>query len=184
MEDEDEDAMLDLPIVAPIRADCVDCHQDTDATPGIHNPNMQVFQGITFVDQIEVDPSAHFTAEDGPTCTTCHMATVETYNGPRSSHTFNIVSPGGAIDIEGLQDSCSSCHEEGPVALQQLIDDIQNDTNQRIENARAAVTDETPDWVTRALDTIEGDGSAGIHNYSYADIYLDMVEIELGFHEE
>jgi len=104
---------------------------------------------------------------------------VNTPRGPRSSHTFNIVTPGEALDEATLQNSCSGCHEEDPAALGDLIDDIQVDTRARVENARAAVTDDTPDWVVTALDAVERDGSAGVHNYAYTDALLDAAEAEL-----
>jgi hypothetical protein len=91
--------------------------------------------------------------------------------------------PGTALDIDVLENSCSTCHSEEPLALQDLINDIQADTEQRIEAARAAVGDDTPDWVVRALDYVEGDGSAGIHNYAYTDTLLDNVEVELNLTE-
>jgi len=162
---------------------CTDCHSDPDASDGVHYPTQQVFEGVSLLDNIEVDPGVHFSAEDGPTCSTCHMPNISTYLGERHSHTFNIVAPGAALDIETLQDSCSSCHDEGPEALQQLIDDIQNDTLARIDIARNAITDDTPQWVSTALDIVERDGSAGIHNYVYTDELLDSVEAQLNLDE-
>jgi len=61
-----------------------------------------------------------------------------------------------------------------------LIAAIQTSTQARLETARAAVTDSTPAWVTQALDFVEGDGSLGVHNYTYADALLDAVYEELG----
>lgn len=191
LEDEDEDtedseavAMPEAQLIAESYMLCVSCHSDNDVTDGVHHPVQQVFEGVTIVEGIDVNPSPHFTAEDGPDCATCHMPTISTYNGDRDSHTFNIVSPGDALDLEGLQDSCSGCHDEGPVALQQLIDDIQNDALSRIERARAAVTDDSPAWVTLALDVVEGEGSAGIHNYTYTDTLLDEIEQALNLLED
>lgn len=158
---------------------CESCHADSDITEGLHYPTVDLFQGATFIEQVEAVPSAHFTAEDGPTCTTCHMPTIETPRGARSSHTFHIVEPGAALDIETLEDSCSGCHEESPAALQDLIDVLQASTQGRIEAARATTSEESPDWITTALDAVEGDGSAGIHNYAYTDALLDAVELEL-----
>ena len=57
----------------------------------------------------------------------------------------------------------------------QLIDVIQRDTQERIETARGFVSESTPPWVIRALDFVEGDGSLGIHNYTYSDALLDAV---------
>lgn len=182
----DEEAGETRP-VANLRADdytlCVTCHQDSDVTDGLHYPVREVYEGVTVIEQIDGVPSAHFTAEDGPTCSTCHMASVPTFSGQRHSHTFEIIPPGEALDLEELQDSCSGCHEETPVMLQQLIDDIQVDTRQRIETAQAALTDDAPAWVAVALDLVAGDGSDGIHNYAYTDTLLDRVEAELNLFE-
>lgn len=158
---------------------CTSCHQDNDITDGLHYPVREIFEGMAFVDEVEGIASVHFTAEDGPTCSSCHMPALPTKSGERSSHTFNIVSPGASLEVEGLMDTCSTCHEEGAAALQDLIDVIQADTMARIETARGAVSDATPDWVSIALDALESEGSAGIHNYAYTDALLDAVEIEL-----
>ncbi|MEO0560953.1 MAG: ammonia-forming cytochrome c nitrite reductase subunit c552 [Chloroflexota bacterium] len=176
----------ELPPAAGLRADvtCVGCHMDTDATDGLHVATTEVFQGIALVESVEPVPSAHFSAEDGPTCTSCHMATVDTPRGPRSSHTFNIVNPAAAPDEEMLQDSCSGCHEETPASLGDLIDDIQVSTAERVEAARSAVNDDTPAWVSTALDAVERDGSNGVHNYAYTDALLDAVETELNLTDE
>lgn len=159
---------------------CTGCHSDSDITEGLHYPVQQMFEGIEVVEGIEGQPSAHFSAEDGPTCTTCHMPTIPTYLGIRHSHTFQLVLPNDADDEAGLQDSCSGCHDEGRPQLQNLINDIRRDTRNRIEAARELMTESTPAWVGLALDFISGDGSAGIHNYAYADSLLDAVEVELG----
>ena len=158
---------------------CASCHMDTDATDGLHVATMEVWQGVALVDAVEAVPGAHYEAEDGPTCASCHMHEVDTPRGPRSSHTFNIVTPGEALDEATLQNSCSGCHEEDPAALGDLIDDIQVDTRARVDVARTALTDDTPDWVVTALDAVERDGSAGVHNYAYTDALLDAAEAEL-----
>lgn len=162
---------------------CVSCHTDPDASDGVHYPTQQVFEGIALVEDITVDPSAHFTAENGPDCASCHMPAIPTYLGERSSHTYEIVSPGTVPEGAPFDDSCSTCHEEGPELLAELITDIQDDTRARIDAARAAVSDETAEWVVTALDVVERDGSYGIHNYSYTDTLLDAVEVELGLAE-
>lgn len=162
---------------------CVSCHSDSDITPGIHFPVQQVFEGQPVIAEVEVEPGVHFTAEGGPTCSTCHMPSITTYNGDRDSHAFQIVAPGDALTLDGLQDSCSGCHDEGPEALQLLIDDIQIDTQARLETARAALSDDTPTWVVNAIEMIEGDGSNGIHNYAYTDDLLDAIEAQLGLSE-
>ncbi|MBI5928227.1 MAG: hypothetical protein HY862_02880 [Chloroflexi bacterium] len=159
---------------------CINCHNTQDQ-PTIHHPNQEMFEGTTMVENVEGIPSAHFTAENGPECVTCHMASVSTDNGPRRNHTFQPILPGEAMNLEGLQDSCSGCHKDqaDQTSMQQLIDDVQNSTKSRLEAARAAVTTDSPEWITTALDFVEGDGSLGIHNYSYTNAMLGAVEKEL-----
>jgi hypothetical protein len=180
---EDGAAMPAAQLLAEPYALCVSCHADNEVTGVIHHPVQQVFEGTTLIDEVPGVPGAHFIAEDGPTCTTCHMAAVDTYNGVRHSHTFGIIAPGAAIGLDGLQDSCSGCHSETPEQLQQLIDDIQADMRARIDAANAAITDDTPAWVRDAMRIVDGEGSAGIHNYAYSDALLDKVGIELGLYD-
>jgi hypothetical protein len=165
---------------------CVSCHQDTDITESMHHPAQEMYEGQTVIEEVEGVPSAHFAAEDGPECVTCHMPRVPTDMNTRASHTFQPVMPGATLDLEGLQDMCSACHSDlvGPAELQALIDDIQADTRSRLDTARGALTDGTPDWVKIGLDFIEGDGSLGVHNYVYTDDVLDTIEAELGLNTE
>lgn len=180
---EDEPVPVGMPRMGDY-AQCVDCHSDSDVTEGIHYPVREVFEGVAMLEEVEVEPGIHFTEEDGPTCTTCHMPTIPTYNGERSSHTMQMIAPGEAMDIDALQDGCSGCHDEGPQQLQNLIDDIQTDTQERIAAARALTDDDTPSWVLTALDIVESEGSYGIHNYAYTDTLLDAVETALGMFAE
>lgn len=163
----------------PVEQMCVSCHMDTADTDGLHVTTSILYEGAALVEAVQPVPGAHHEAEGGPTCATCHMGVVDTPNGPRQSHTFAIVDPAAALDEETLNDSCSGCHEENPAALGDLIADIQVDTLARVEAARAALADESPAWVEVALDAIERDGSAGLHNYAYTDALLDAVEAEL-----
>jgi hypothetical protein len=182
--EEDPALMTPARLIAEPYALCTTCHSDADPSDGLHYPTQQLFEGTPFVDNVLPSASPHFSSEDGALCTTCHMPTMDTYNGERPSHTFRIIAPGEAIDIAELEDTCSACHTETPQQLQQLIDDIQSDTVRRVENARAAVSDDTPDWVTTALDALGDGNSAGIHNYAYSDRLLDAVEVELNLSNE
>ncbi|MCC6800554.1 MAG: hypothetical protein IT325_10575 [Anaerolineae bacterium] len=175
-------AGLDFMLSAEPYAMCVECHQDTDVTGVIHAPVKEMYEGEALIEGVEGVPSAHFVAAGGPTCVTCHMPRVPVDAGTRGSHAFHPVMPGAALDVETLQDSCSICHADqvGAAGLQQLIDDIQADTQARLETARAAMTAEAADWVDAALRFVEGDGSLGVHNYVYTDRVLDRVERELG----
>lgn len=161
---------------------CVSCHTDPDPTDGVHYPIRQVFEGLPLLAGIEGLPSGHFVAENGPDCATCHMQSVPTEAGPRSSHTQSVILPEEAIDIDAIEDGCTACHSDilDSAQLQTLIDDIQSDTLRRLEAARAAVTEDTPTWVTLALDIVESEGSLGIHNYAYTDELLDAAEVQLG----
>ncbi len=174
------EAAFDFNLVQEPATLCADCH--TNTPEGIHHPSKEMFEGVDFVEGISGFVGAHFGAEDGPTCASCHLPSVPiSSGGERSSHTF---APVLAFDVEGLPDSCSSCHEDqaSPENISALIAAIQTDTQARLETARAAVIDATPAWVTQALDFVEGDGSLGVHNYTYADALLDAVYEELGLY--
>ncbi|MGQ9908210.1 MAG: cytochrome c3 family protein [Candidatus Flexifilum sp.] len=164
---------------------CVSCHSNAAIPEGIHHPVQEMYEGLPIIDGIEPVPGVHFTDSDGPTCTTCHAADVPVTDGQRISHTLSPILPGAVLDLEGLKDNCTICHTElvTAEALQAFIDDVQRDTQARIDAARAAVTAETPVWVGQALDFVAGDGSRGIHNYAYADAVLDAVFDELGLFE-
>lgn len=161
---------------------CTACHSDTNSSDGLHYPVTQMFEGQTVIDQVEGIPSAHFSAESGPDCASCHMPSVPVESFELSSHAFAPIQPGDALNFEALEDSCSTCHGEQaePIAMQALIDDLQTGIANRVATAREAIDDDTPDWVILALDFVEGDGSGGVHNYVYTDRLLDEVESALG----
>jgi predicted CXXCH cytochrome family protein len=173
----------DLPadLVQETYALCVSCHSNAQIAEGFHHPVQEMWEGLAVIDQVSPEPGVHYLAEDGPTCVTCHAAVVPVESGQRASHSLAPVMPGVAVSEAVLQDSCSGCHEEvtSPELMQALIDDIQTNTQQRIDTARAAVTETTPAWVSLALDFVEGEGSLGIHNYTYSDAMLDAVYDEL-----
>jgi hypothetical protein len=163
---------------------CITCHQDTEMDGGIHHPVQEMFEGRNIIEQVSGVPSWHFVAEGGPRCTNCHMPNVPVTDlgGTRAGHIFLPLMPGVTAGIEGVQDTCSACHAEqaDPAGLQALIDDIQADTQARLDQSRSALTDNNPEWVRQALDFVDGDSSLGIHNYFYTDALLDAVEAELG----
>jgi predicted CXXCH cytochrome family protein len=162
---------------------CSDCHSDPDPNDanGIHHPIVQMFEGQTLVENIEGVPGAHFNAEEGPLCTTCHMPRNPVSSFTLASHTFEPVHPGAALEVEALDDSCTTCHEEqaDAAAMQALIDDTQAGTEARLEAIRNSLQGDEPVWVSQALEFIEGDGSLGIHNYAYTDALLDAIEAEI-----
>jgi len=161
---------------------CLSCH--TDAQPFdefVHHPLRQMNEGLPVIEGIEPVENPHMSPE-GPTCITCHEAVVPVGSGMRSSHTFDPIIPGELLTEEFQGDTCSGCHNDiaTPDQLGLLIADIQDNVQSRIETARAAVTETSPEWITQALDFVEGDGSFGIHNYAYADAVLDAVFEALG----
>ena len=161
---------------------CVACHQQSDLTNDIHHPVREIFEGRMIVPEVAGVPGGHFTAEDGPDCATCHMPEVPVNTKTRASHVWQPVLPGMAIDVEGLHDTCSLCHGELVDAqhLQQLIDDIQTNTQTRMDGIQSEVTDNTPSWVSVVVAAIDGDGSGGIHNSVYTNALLSAAELELG----
>jgi predicted CXXCH cytochrome family protein len=161
---------------------CVSCHSNTGIESGIHHPVQEMFEGLRVVEEVMSRASDHFTAEDGPDCQTCHFPRVPVESTTRASHALMPLLPGAAINLEGVIDSCTVCHDAqvDAVSMQQLIDDIQASMRARIGAARARISTATPPWVITALDFVEGDGSYGIHNYAYADDLLDAVDTALG----
>jgi predicted CXXCH cytochrome family protein len=171
----------DFNLTAEPYALCVSCHSSQN-TPQLHHPVQEMYEGHRVIPNVLPVASSHFTDENGPNCVTCHMARVPVSSYTLASHSLSPVMPGAAADVEGLTDSCTVCHQDQVDALtmQKLIDDVQKDTRARLDTARAALTEITPDWVQTALTFVEGDGSLGIHNYAYTDRLLDAVEAELG----
>lgn len=161
---------------------CVQCHSSS-ALDFVHHPTREMFEGLEIVPNVLGVASSHFSEENVPDCVGCHMERIPTLDGhSRASHSFSTILPGAVINIEGLHDSCMSCHKNQvtPELMQQLIDDVQRDTRDRLDIASAALNSDTPDWVRDALAFVQGDGSLGIHNYAYTDRLLDAVEAELG----
>ncbi|MDX2078384.1 MAG: cytochrome c3 family protein [bacterium] len=166
---------------------CASCHNNTpleDETASDAPPNVEMYEGLTVVDEVVGIPSAHFSAVDNaPNCLTCHMPDVPVNDGfTRPSHTFNVITPQSALNIAEITDGCTGCHEEQatPENMQRLIDDIQASTRGRVDAIRATLTNSSPAWIKTALDFVEGDGSFGVHNYAYADALLDAIETALG----
>lgn len=161
---------------------CTQCHSDRNVN-FVHHPAQEMFEGQQIVPNVQAVASSHFTEENGPRCATCHMAGVPTTDQISiSSHSLQPVLPGPAANVEGLQDSCLTCHKRQVNALQMqsLIDDVQADTRTRIDEIKAVMTDNAAEWAKNALAFVEGDGSLGIHNYAYTDALLDAVEAEVG----
>ncbi len=181
-----QEEITDFHVPEDTYALCTACHGDPDLTDRIHYPTQQMFEGVPLVEEVDAVPGAHFGADDGPDCQSCHMPRVPVSSFSLASHSMQIVSPGVAADVEGLQDSCSACHGEQaePAAMQMLIDGVQASTTERITAIEAALTGEEPEWVGRAFDFVSGDSSLGVHNYAYSDALLDAIETELGFYTD
>jgi predicted CXXCH cytochrome family protein len=162
---------------------CTSCHTNRSSiVEGVHHPVKEMYEGAPLVDGAPSLPSAHFTAENGPDCLTCHMPAMPFDGGVRNSHSMKPVLPGEALAVEGLVDTCSACHadQSTPEALQAFIDDTQTGVRARIEAVHAAMPPSPPEWAVIALDFVEGDGSYGVHNYVYTDEILDLLEVNLG----
>ena len=159
---------------------CADCHSNTGFEGGVHHPDTEMFQGITLAEGVPGIPSAHFSAEDGPTCTSCHMPRLTVTEGDRASHSLLPILPGAPEELEAVA-GCTSCHTDVTVdQLASFISETQEDTLTRVEAAQAALTNSAPDWVSVALAMVKGDGSGGLHNYSYTQALLNAAEAELG----
>lgn len=179
--DDDEDFDLD----EAVYAQCVACHQSAGDIAGLHHPVQEVYEGLALVEEVEPVIGTHFTASDGPTCTTCHMPTVPVGDGLRNSHYMTPISPAAAVDIDAVQDSCTSCHETvAGQTMQDLIDAVQADTQTRYNIALEATSDETPAWVADSLMVVANDGSWGVHNINYTTALLGAVEVELGLGDD
>jgi predicted CXXCH cytochrome family protein len=163
---------------------CVSCHSTANFNgEGVHHPVREMYEGSTLIPQVRSRASDHFLEPGGPDCQTCHLVVLPILGGSsRASHSLRPVLPDDAATMDGVIDTCTTCHEDqvDAATMQALIDVVQADARARIEAARAAVNAGTPPWVTQVLDFVEGDGSYGIHNYAYADELLDAAFAELG----
>ncbi|MBL8153565.1 MAG: hypothetical protein JNM70_05215 [Anaerolineae bacterium] len=161
---------------------CTTCHQNTSLIEPLHHPVLEMFEGRTVIEGIEGVASAHFSAEDGPRCVTCHMPSVPVGNITLASHTWRPVIPGEEADSP--PDSCFGCHEDLTTAdLQSLIEDTQKSIRERLSIGWARVASVTaPEGGTdaaglyaeavAALTFVQNDQSMGVHNYAYADQLL------------
>jgi hypothetical protein len=165
--------------------ECTACHQAAGEIAGLHYPVKEVYEGLPLIEEVEPVVGAHFSAAEGPICTTCHMPVAQVeMGGTRNSHVLDTVSPAMAVDIEGVQDSCTTCHETvAGQSMQGLIDAVQAKTTERHEAALATVSDDTPQWVADSLLIVANEGSWGIHNTAYTEALLNAAETELGLRE-
>jgi hypothetical protein len=169
---------------------CTDCHSNPTESDTIHHPVREMFEGTTLVSEVDGIPGAHFSAEEGPRCITCHMPEVPVANaGTRASHNLNPIIPG---EVENAPpDACSNCHEDLTAAdLRSLVRDTQERTSERLSVAFARLSSveepeagtperEQYDAIRAALTFVQGDASLGVHNYDYTDSLLRMAEQRL-----
>ncbi|GAB4574628.1 MAG: hypothetical protein Kow0077_22160 [Anaerolineae bacterium] len=164
---------------------CVSCHSNESIEGVVHHPNREMYEGLALElaaaeGMPAAVPGAHFTAENGPDCATCHMPQLPTSEGDRASHTMLVVMPGAPEELEAIA-GCTSCHTDITAdQMASLVTDTRSSTAARVEAARAALSADTPEWVALALDMVAGDGSGGLHNYTYTQALLHAAEAELG----
>lgn len=174
---------------------CAACHSNEAFAAltggGVHHPVADMFVGLPLVPGVEGVAAKHATAEDGPSCATCHLAQVPVAGGTsRANHLFRPVLPGAT---EGqFASTCATCHTDLTEAdLQFLVDDTQETVRNRIAVtlARLASVKEpetgTPerelyDLAVNVLNVVQAEGSLGIHNYSYTDTLFKAAETALG----
>ncbi|KAB2903983.1 MAG: ammonia-forming cytochrome c nitrite reductase subunit c552 [Anaerolineae bacterium] len=187
---------------------CVGCHTGTGGGNNpirvgseVHHPMREMFEGVSFLG-LDPSPSPHFANEAyGPICASCHMVgTAKSADyGDIGTHTFKAVLP--TQNAEGQPDSCTQCHnpehdpDATPESLFFYIEEVQADTQERVEDIRAdlqEITDAHPEWDPQAQDKpeeqqiaerigtlvsfVEADGSWGFHNPGYADDILSEAE--------
>jgi len=183
-----EAADVDAHLVTDAYELCTSCHRNTELITPLHHPVVEMFEGQPVIDAVAGQPSAHFGAEDGPRCVTCHMTLASAGGILLPNHTWQPIMPGEA---DAPPDACSSCHTDlSSVDLLSLIEDTQADVRARLSIAFARVgTIPTPEagsdaealynQVVTALTFVQGDGSMGVHNYAYVDALLDEAGVLL-----
>lgn len=160
---------------------CAACHALPEGfgEDFLHHPTLQMIEGAAVIEQVEGMQSTHLTVPGGPDCLDCHMERLPGNEGTRATHALTPVlyNVPAALEYEA---GCTDCHDDlSAAALQTFVEDTQAGTQERLDAANAALTDDTPAWVTRAVAFVAGDGSLGVHNYTYTDALLDTVEAEL-----
>lgn len=160
---------------------CVECHSNTGIEGYVHHPNQEMVEGLSLHEDVSGIASAHFTADDGPDCQTCHMARLPVGEGTRASHALRAIMPEPLETVAG----CSSCHDSiTPQQIAQFVADTQANTQTRLAAAQAAAGDNSSDAVAVALGMVEGDASNGLHNPIYTHALLLQAETALGLLSE
>ena len=168
---------------------CTDCHSNPTDDSFLHHPVREMFVGEALVDGIDGETSVHYSAENGPTCATCHVPDVPIEGILRASHTLSPIIP--ADDDSPLPGTCAQCHTDLTAAeMHSLVEDTQTAVQNRLtvaldQVATMDITDLETDaheqyqQIVTALTFVQNDGSLGVHNYAYADRLLDSAEAGL-----
>lgn len=171
-------------LVSTSYALCTSCHRNTELMPPVHHPVLEMFEGQPIIEGVDGIPSTHFTADERPTCQTCHMVGVPVDSSTiLASHTWRPVIPGESEDSP--PSACEGCHQNLLIGdLQSLVEDTQAAVRNRLLLARARVGSITIpeagtaerdmyDRIATALTFVQNDGSLGVHNYAYTEALLN-----------
>jgi predicted CXXCH cytochrome family protein len=182
------DAEQPFNLVDEAYALCTGCHTNPEDFATVHHPVREMFEGVALVEGVEAVPSAHFAAEEGPRCVTCHMQPVPVDVGTRGGHSFQPILPGASDE---LPSACAGCHDDLTTTdLMLLVGGTQDAVAERLAAAQAQL-DALPEpeaesetaaryaQIAAALHFVENDGSLGIHNYDYANALLIAAEHDL-----
>jgi hypothetical protein len=168
---------------------CVECHVNPPDATGFHHPVQEMFEGAPVIAEVEAVPGAHFTAEGGPDCSSCHLSQIPVGDHTRATHLLHPVIPEpGETDPPS---ACVECHEDlQPVDVKYLVEDTRAAVTERLTAATVRLSTITPpvgdsqaqaahERITQILNFIQGDGSLGMHNYAYTDALLTTAEESL-----
>ncbi len=175
---------------------CVECHNggieegaQAEAGSTVHHPMREMFEGWGAVG-VTASPSPHFSASDGPICSSCHMVGTakSAIPGDIASHDWRPIKPADASEGEG--DSCTGCHEGAGDAMSGVWDSRQAEISGMLEELKAQLdatkdtAGETEAWKVAWTNYtfVDADGSQGMHNYPYAKAILEaaMSTLETG----
>ncbi len=186
-----EHADTDQPfhLVEEANALCTSCHTNPEGSTHIHHPVTEMFQGVSLVDGIDGVPGVHFSQENGPSCTTCHMQQLPVdAASSRASHSFKPILPGESSVVSS---ACAGCHDTLTTTdLELLVKNTQDAVRARLAAAQARLETVTEpeagsadaaryQQAVDAINFVQNDGSFGIHNYDYADALLSAAERDL-----
>ncbi len=179
---------------------CSTCHNaggPVEAGQAVHHPQAEMLSGEGALEVASV-PSLHQAA--GITCVDCHMTKVAKSMNywDISNHVFQPVLPGEAL--EGMPDTCTSCHKgSDPADRQAIIDSWQTtienmlaELEPRLEAAKARVdagglAEDVVQLYNIAFTNVsfvKADASKGVHNFAYTKAVLEAAAEKLDAFEE